>query len=540
VRVDRFSPFNTNTPYNYNGIGSSVQFDGTGDYLTVDGTSSATLSGDFTVELWAYPLDTGSYQEWLSKEYGFQIYTNSSGYWYVALSASNSSSYFWNATPASNPPAFGAWHHVAVTRSGSTYYFFVNGVLQATTSTTATPSLGTTNPWTVGAFSAGPANYPAKGYATDVRIINGTALYTSAFTPPTTPLTAVSNTQIILNMRNGAIFDGAMMSNLETTGTAGISTSVKKYGTGSISIGSNQSNTDYLTILSNGGLFALTGDFTVEFWLYKNSASQYGPIIETRTSDDMVSGIYLMDYNSTLVLYPFYGVAPAIETGVWIHFAVTRSGSTLTIYKNGVLAGTAACDPSTYKYDSGSRLSIGAVVGFGSRYFNGYIDDLRITKGYARYSPITPTASASNTTSTPLRGDGSPVSKFFLTSGSYGIFNTADAGNYLVVDFGQTASNVTTTYKNAAGSSWAPTSVLIQSSNDNSTWTTRATYSDNSSTSLQTISSTGTGRYWRMYQNSATRTGSGGYEWHINNFSMIGDALNGSFTPPAAALPVNG
>jgi hypothetical protein len=252
--------------------------------------------------------------------------------------------------------------------------------------------------------------------------------------------------------------------------------------------------------------------------------------VETRNADDTTSGIYLMDYNSTLVCYPFYSVAPSIETSTWIHFAVMRSGNTISIYKNGVLAGSTACSTSTYTYGAGN-LWIGSFLGGTGRYFNGYIDDLRITKGIVRYIV---SATPSMTTSTPLRSDGSPISKFFGTE--YGIFNTPSAGNYLVVDFGVTTSDVTTTYNNAVGGQWAPTSVLIESSDDGSTWTTRSTYSDSGSSGLQTINSTGSGRYWRLYQNSATRAGSSGYEWHMNRFSMT----PGGFTPPTKALLVNG
>jgi len=532
VSVQRFGPFLNSTAYLTGGIGGSGYFDGTNGHLST--TVGAIGTQPFTFECWLYntaqnnqPIFTlGGYQTGIDVRFDQISSDVISGY--IA-----GTSYTFVSDPTPNQ-----WAHFALTRdSGNTVRAFYNGVLMST-ATGITANLTNTN-LRIGALIDGgvSGNQKYTGYMSDFRYVIGNAVYTSSFTPPTAPVTQINGTSLLLNYTNGAIIDNAMMNDSETVGTAQISTGVKKYGSGSISIGSSGAAGDHLTFKNNPALYALPGDFTVEFWLYKNSASQYAPIVETRTADDTATGIYLMDYNSTLVCYPFYSVAPSIESSTWIHFAVARSGDTLSIYKNGVFAGSAACSTSTYTY-GGGNLWIGSFFA-GGRYFNGYIDDLRITKGYARYAPSTPTASASNTTSTALRGDGSPVSKFFGT-GSYGIFNTVSAGNYLVVDFGQAVSNVTTTYRNAAGSGWAPTSVLIQSSNDNSAWTTRTTYSDTSSSSVQSISSTGTGRYWRMYQNSATRTGSSGYEWHINNFSMIADALNGSFTPPDAALPVNG
>jgi hypothetical protein len=97
------------------------------------------------------------------------------------------------------------------------------------------------------------------------------------------------------------------------------------------------------------------------------------------------------------------------------------------------------------------------------------------------------------------------------------------------VDFGSSVTNMTTTYRNAVGGQWAPTQVLIQTSNNNSTWTTVSTYADDASTLLQTISSVGSGRYWRLYQNTNTRENTAGYDWHMDNFSMTA----GSYTVPS-------
>ena len=395
TRIQRFSPFKSAAAYG-NLIGGSGHFDGTGDYLSTASTPNLAFgSGNFTIEAWVYANDLGSYNAVFAQWPDNGGTVNNS---YTLETVGSSMYFYWASSAGLHGPAnlgtitAGEWVHYAISRSGNTLYPFKNGVLQTTVSITETLN-SPASAVTVGGQVANGGYW--NGFISNLRVVKGTAVYTSNFTPPTAPITAIENTQFLVNFTNGAIFDDAMMINLETSGTAGISTSVKKYGTGSISIGSNQSNTDYLTTILNGGLFALSGDFTVEFWLYKITSSQYGPIIETRSSDDTVSGIYLMDYNSTLVLYPFYELAPSIETYTWIHFAAVRSGNTLTIYKNGVSAGSTACATSTYKYDSAARLSIGAVVGFGARYFNGYIDDLRITNGVARYlTNFTPPAAA--------------------------------------------------------------------------------------------------------------------------------------------------
>ena len=98
-------------------------------------------------------------------------------------------------------PAVGAWFHVALTRSGSSLRCFVNGTQIGTTQTmSGTVTRSTANPLTVG---GGPyAATSTNGYLSNVRIVNGTAVYTSNFTVPTTPLTAITNTSLLTCQAN--------------------------------------------------------------------------------------------------------------------------------------------------------------------------------------------------------------------------------------------------------------------------------------------------------------------------------------------------
>lgn len=129
-------------------------------------------------------------------------------------------------------------------------------------------------------------------------------------------------------------------------------------------------------------------------------------------------------------------------------------------------------------------------------------------------------AKPEDTTASSLRS-GRTVPQFFCVA-QYGVFNSVSAGENLVVDFGSDVEITSATYRNAVGGDWAPTEVLIQSSPDNSTWTTRATYSDDNTSNVQTITVSGaaSARYWRIYQNTNTRQNSPGYEWHMSHFSM--------------------
>lgn len=147
-------------------------------------------------------------------------------------------------------------------------------------------------------------------------------------------------------------------------------------------------------------------------------------------------------------------------------------------------------------------------------------------RGYVNQGTIAATTAMA--TASSIRGGGTNVVPFFdQTDSTYQVFAGFAAGEWLRVDFGAPARVTTCTYRNGVGSAWAPTEVWVQSSQDNSAWVTETVYGDNATTSVQTISiNTGkTARYWRLYQATATRQNSAGYEWHWNRFSMTAPNL---------------
>ena len=91
------------------------------------------------------------------------------------------------------------WHHVAVTWDGSTYRAFLDGVLEGSTSNSNAP-IASSQPVRVGYNTN---THWFGGYISNVRwVTNGGAIYTSNFTPPTEPLTAISGTALLLNSSN--------------------------------------------------------------------------------------------------------------------------------------------------------------------------------------------------------------------------------------------------------------------------------------------------------------------------------------------------
>jgi hypothetical protein len=162
---------------------------------------------------------------------------------------------------------------------------------------------------------------------------------------------------------------------------------------------------DWLTISEYRNFDFGTGDFTVEGWIYMNSlpvndykqivcfgtgpsAQRWILFIDTRTSQSAPWLRFLSINSSGTVPLDVPGAGSSgWSANTWYHVAVTRSGNTFKLFKDGIQNGatvtnSGAC-PATA---STGLLYVGAEVGGGYANWNGYIDDLRITKGYARYT----------------------------------------------------------------------------------------------------------------------------------------------------------
>jgi hypothetical protein len=380
--VQRFNPFGASAPYSTSVTGGSAYFNGSSSIAGPNSTQLDFSTNNFTIEFWLYYIGgedvTGTFTGGTSGRC-YQIFVNGNQ---VRIRLTSTGGQFWNYGVAGTL-APNTWNHVALCRSGSTFRTFLNGVAGDTT-TNADPM----NTYT-GNIQIGRSQYYVIGYIADYRIVNGTALYTSAFTPPTSPLTAVTNTALLNNFTNAGIYDNAMMNDLETVGNAQISTSVKKYGTGSLAF---DGTGDYLASNSAGTNVSYafgTGAFTIELWLYLNTVSG-GPYFIYDGRPLTTQGAYpclFMD-NATLTYQVNSGdlFYATLATGTWYHIAVCRSGTTNKLFVNGTQQGSAT-DATNYLSGGAGRPGIGGGGYATDNYFlNGYIDDLRITKGYARYT----------------------------------------------------------------------------------------------------------------------------------------------------------
>jgi len=181
----------------------AVSFDGTGDYLTLSGSDLAMGTGDFTLECYVYrPSSVTAFTNFIATR-GASASAN--GFTFGAQASSNGYDveFYTNGLQLDGGSQLvtpNKWHHVAVTRSGSTLRSYVNGIFNTTASnsqdfSTTSMAIGMTNDGSQG---------PMNGFISNVRVIKGTAIYTgtSSFTPPTRELTNVTNTKLLCCQSN--------------------------------------------------------------------------------------------------------------------------------------------------------------------------------------------------------------------------------------------------------------------------------------------------------------------------------------------------
>jgi hypothetical protein len=314
------------------------------------------------------------------------------------------------------------WYHVAIVRDSSTTLKMYRNGLQVASQTI---SSGLTFDWGKSGLLVGGGNWDGansyfNGYMQGLRLVKGTAVYTGEFTPPTKPLAisgadsagsypsttnvntsfASSETSLLLNFTNAGIYDATSKNDLETVGNAQISTTQFQFAPSSMAF---DGNGDYLIMPDvQTGQF-LTGDFTVEYWCrFGSQGTNYAPQVGTLTSASPSGtwrfgtftnngGVYLSYHNGSTYVDLQFG-STAYNDNTWRHFALTRSGTTVRAFVNGTQVGTN--QTVSQNFNSSNKVSVGAEL-LNPTYFNGYIQDLRITKGYARYtSNFTPPTSA--------------------------------------------------------------------------------------------------------------------------------------------------
>ena len=165
----------------YNNSSASVYLDGTGDYLEMDSHADFTWSGDFTTDLFVRFSVLGAGNPGLIDMWADNPNAASYKFAVVVNDAYNGIDVFANGTWIINSGDIslttGTWYHIAVAKSGNNTKLFVNGVQKGSTYPTAFTTLTPTTV-EIGRWNNSTA---INAYMDNIRIVKGTALWTSGF-----------------------------------------------------------------------------------------------------------------------------------------------------------------------------------------------------------------------------------------------------------------------------------------------------------------------------------------------------------------------
>jgi hypothetical protein len=253
----------------------------------------------------------------------------------------------------------------------------------------------------------GPVTLRVGGLAGGDEYIEETSLNTGehslAFTP--TGVTGIDAFTVLLLHCNGSdasttFTDSSAYGNTVTAvGNAQVDTAITKFGTGSAMLALNS----YIHLDGNDNFAFGDGDFTIDFWFYLLGSKAYHSLYDARPTgshDNPAPAIAVTNGNLEYFAAGLLITGSAPSTGVWHHAAVSRSGTTTRLFLNGVLQGSAT-DTIAYVMIS-NHPRIGRGDSDSNNFdLNGHIDELRVSKGIARWtSNFTPPTSAYGSTTT--------------------------------------------------------------------------------------------------------------------------------------------
>ena len=365
--------------------------------LTDTTSDFAFGTDDFTIEMWFYKtvnaygflFDMRGGTDTTSTD-GLSVTMGGGGNTELDLALNRSNIIRTNMDDISNDQ----WHHYAVSKDSNVYRVFIDGALQGSASNST--NLNQNKPMMIGNYhgNSSGGGYSFNGYIDEIRVTKGTARYTPNFTPATSAFASADDDVSFLSSFDGSDGDTTTSgldesdNNLTIAYSSGdeLSATQKKFGTTSLFVADN------VTISSSAGFNMGTGEFTIEGWWYFTSFSNSFSLWDQWAGSATGAGnsqMWMSHSTAGKVKWYYDGSSllqsnTTLSTGQWNHIAFVRESGTLKMYFNGQLDSNT--QSFTGQFGKTDTVFLGDQHAGGGGAPNYYVDELRVTKGLARYT----------------------------------------------------------------------------------------------------------------------------------------------------------
>jgi len=375
----------------------SGYFDGA-SYLSVPDSDDFNFgANDFTIDLYVnfstlastYLVCQGDY---ITDEldYAFRLQWDSSNQLRFYYSTDGLSTGLVSFTTAWTPSQ-GVWYHLAAVRLGTVLSLYVDGIEIDNFAMNTDSIHNSSHDLDIGGryvqFGGGTLWGPLDGYIDGLRIFKDKALWTENFLPPNAPPKQVEEETVLLLHCNGAdasttfIDSGVTQHAVTANDNAQISTAQSVFGESSAYF---DGSGDYLNLPSSSDWALSTSDMTIDcrFYIENKTTSDAAAILAVGGQANLRINFYFpSDSISIFIGDTDHSFTQVITEGIWYHLALVRNGDDYTLYLDGM---------SVFEFtDSYSIIADTLYIGqSGSNadYLHGYLDEIRISKGVARWT----------------------------------------------------------------------------------------------------------------------------------------------------------
>jgi len=452
----------TRTPFT--GVGGSYKFDtSTAAQLIFPQNAGMSVgTNNFTVECWVYInafpgnnvecVAIATNQSTVGQATARIVVTPAGAVFFLCNNAAGSG-WINNSTTATGTVGLNTWYHLAGVRNGTNFTLYVNGVSRLTyTSSSAVGYLSAGNATHIGNLPVGTGFTGANNaFITNVRFVNGTAVYTSAFTPPTSPLTAITNTQLLVTFPNSyqsnySIPVDYSFNSWPITRTGNSVTSTASPFSGYY--GSYKLTTGYMLVTTQTALALSTTNFSIEGWFRLTTTGVIQYILDQRNNATATITPTIYVNASNVLIYYSNGSdritgTTTLSANVWYNFTVNRTSNSTKLYLNGTQEGSTYSDANTYVT---ARIALGTNgSSAGNNNLVGQLSNIRITKGVGLYpNNFTPsTTPLTTTTDTLFLLSGTYFGLYDLSNSNQGIFTPTFTGSLTSTQGGTTSTAIT-------------------------------------------------------------------------------------------------